>query len=258
VPIMLRTSKRALKAALGSMDLPKNHIYMIHSSMLKFGLFEDGLEGFMEVLYDALGAQSSIVMPAFTFKNMDNIWRSNDSRSQMGALTEYFRRHVAEGRSCHPLHSVCYSGPISSDVAPLMSLSSFGDNSVFEFLVNNEAINLSLGTDFVGGASYLHLAEEQESIFYRAFVSLDLEVYDADNRLINDKFKYFARSCDDLGIEYKNEWAGLENALQDSGLLRVNNDLSAPIRVSPMLECIKFFSSILKNNPRYVLGDNNV
>lgn len=255
---MLRTNKGDLKAALCSMDLPKNHIYMIHSSMLKFGLFEGGLEGFMEVLYDALGAQSSIVMPAFTFKHIDNIWSSNDSRSQMGALTEYFRCHVADGRSCHPLHSVSYLGSVSPDLASLTSASSFGINSVFDFLVSNEAINLSLGTDFVGGASYLHLAEEREAIFYRTFVSLDLEVYDADNRLVNETFKYFARSCDDRGREYQNEWTGLENALQDSGLLRVNNDLSAPIRVSPMLECINFFSSILKNNPRFVLGDKNV
>lgn len=255
---MLRTSKKAFKVALCSMNLPKNYIYMIHSSMLKFGLFEEGLDGFMEVLYEVLGAQSSIVMPAFTFKNRDNIWRSNESRSQMGALTEHFRRNFAEGRSCHPLHSVCYSGPISSEVSPLMSLSSFGDDSVFKFLVNNEALNLSFGTDFVGGASYLHLAEEQESIFYRAFVNLDLEVYDADNRLINHQFKYFARSIDVHGVEYKNEWAGLENALQNSGLLRINNDLTAPIRVSPMLDCINFFSSMLKKNPHYVLRDNNV
>ena len=255
---MLRTSKKAFKAALSSMQLPKNHIYMIHSSMLKFGLFEDGLDGFMEVLYDVLGMQSSIVMPAFTFKNRDNIWRSNDSPSQMGALTEHFRRHVAEGRSCHPLHSVCYAGPISSVVAPMMSLTSFGDNSVFDFLVNNDALNLSFGTDFVGGASYLHLAEEQELIFYRAFVNLDLQVYDADNCLVNDQFMYFARSTDGYGVEYKNEWTRLENALHNSGLLRVNHDLKAPIRISSMLECSKFFSSILKNNPRYVLGDNNV
>ena len=255
---MLRTSKQAFKSVLSSMSLPKNHIYMIHSSMLKFGLFEGGLDGFMEVLGDVLGSDSSIIMPTFTFKNRDNIWRSNESCSQMGALTEYFRRHLAEGRSCHPLHSVCYSGPVSSSISSLTSSSSFGDDSVFGFLVRNQAINLSFGTDFVGGASYLHFAEEQELVFYRSLVDLDLQVYDANDRLVDDQFRYFARGVDSEGVAYHNYWGRLEDALQEAGLLKLNKDLKAPIRVSSMLECTNFFSSILKNNPRYVLEDKNV
>ena len=56
---------------------------MIHSSLLKFGIIENGVDGFLKCIIESLAGEPTIVMPAFTFSYFDNqYWYAKKTKSE--------------------------------------------------------------------------------------------------------------------------------------------------------------------------------
>ena len=66
-------------------------------------------------------------------------------------------------------------------------------------------MNVSLGANFIGGATFLHYAEEYLKSPYRAFIDLGVRCLDSNNSVVPCEFKYFARRSIN-NLEYKNSW----------------------------------------------------
>ena len=86
---MTKTSQFQLIEGLKILELPKNHICVIHSSMLAFGIFEGGLGGTMKCLHEVLGDEATILMPAFTSSFGKTRHWDYHSKAETGALAEY-------------------------------------------------------------------------------------------------------------------------------------------------------------------------
>ena len=248
---MIRTSLEELRAALNKLDIPKNHVYVIHSSMIRFGLIEKGLPGVMGVLRDLLGPDATILMPAFTFSfGEKRVWDARTTKSEMGALTEYFRKLPETTRTLHPLHSFSVTGPRSAEFLACEDLSSFGPTSPFELLYQMNAVNIGLGTELEGGATFLHYGEEIVHVPYRYFKDFPGEVISEDGVLSDKTYKMFVREIGE-DYEYDNYWEHVWQDFLDDGLATCEKIHGAKVFKFDIKPALDRFVERLEKNPFY-------
>jgi aminoglycoside 3-N-acetyltransferase len=216
---MIRTLQTDLKMALQTLALPVGRVYVVHSSLLKLGLIEGGLKGIMQCLWEVLGEDATIVMPTFTFAfGRTRVWDYHQTCSETGALTEHFRKLPGAMRSIHPFHSLAAMGPRADQFAQCESLSSFGPGSPFALLYEMEAINISIGIDLDGGATFLHHTEEVAQVPYRFYKEFPGDVSDQYGNKLPKTFKIYAREINNT-YEYDNIWGHVRYDLAADGLL---------------------------------------
>lgn len=248
---MLKTTTKELQGALRELNIPQSRVVIVHSSLFKFGLIEGGAAGAYTCIRDELGPDTTIVMPAFTFSfGSTRVWHAKDTKSECGALTEYFRTKVATTRSLHPFHSVCAIGPMAEEITSGLCLSSFGKSSAFERLYDMDALNLSVGTEFIGGATFLHTGEEQMKIPYRFMKPFPGDVRNMDDQPIDITFEMYCREIGDT-YEYDNVWDGCWDDLNKQGLFKVTHLKGAMLSLCNIKETLDAFKGFLKADPYY-------
>jgi len=232
-------------------SLPDFHhdFVIIHSSFLGIGIPDGGVVYFLDRLIERIGNKKTILMPTFNFAN-NKIWKCETSRSECGVLTELFRTRKDVSRSIHPIHSLASYGPRSQEITEHFDLSSFGKSSIWKHLIENEnTVNISIGTGWVGGGTFHHYSEEKMLVPYREFITLDREVYDCKDSLINCQFKYFANKDKNL---YGNEWSCLLNDLLTEGILKRWKINNVQFFLQDTKEVSSYIQFKLEKNPYYL------
>lgn len=219
--------------------------------MLRFGVIENGLAGTLACLRDTLGPDATILMPAFTFAyGRTRTWDYHASKAETGALTEYFRRQPGVLRSVHPFHSISASGPHAADFAGCTDLSSFGPASPFARLLDADAINLALGTDFVGGATFLHHTEEAARVPYRYHKPFPGEVTDADGLQRPGPYSMYVREIAEQH-EYINHWDHVWTDFVADGVVRQAEVGGVGVFALPIRPTHDRFLERLRRDPYY-------
>jgi aminoglycoside 3-N-acetyltransferase len=240
-----------LSEALKKLDIPQNRIVIIHSSLLKFGLIEGGAAGAYKCLKNQLGPEATIVMPAFSWSyGNTRKWSAKNTPSEVGALTEYFRKNIATTRSIHPFHSVSAVGPRAEKITTGSCTSSFGANSPFERLYMLDAFNLSVGTNFIGGATYLHLAEEKLNVPYRFMKQFPGKVRDMHGNVMDQTFEMFVRKITET-YEYDNTWEDCWRDLTNKNLFQTTCLKGSMIALSNIKSTLDAFEGLLKDDLYY-------
>ncbi len=90
---------------------------LVHSGMGGFEGFRGSLSSVVATFEDAVGPDGTLMMPALSmsgsaleFANSGRMFDPRTTPSQVGLLTEVFRRSPGVCRSVHPTHSVCAWG----------------------------------------------------------------------------------------------------------------------------------------------------
>jgi aminoglycoside 3-N-acetyltransferase len=134
---------------------------LIHSSLSSMGYVEGGADTVISSALRVLGRKGTLVLPTLCQKNMKHLfetWDIEKSPSDVGLVTETFRKWHGVLRSDHPTHSVAalgskaeyiVSGHISAFGRPgPWGDRAFGHDSPWErmYLLNSEVV--FLGVDF--------------------------------------------------------------------------------------------------------------
>jgi aminoglycoside 3-N-acetyltransferase len=148
-------------------------VLMVHSSMnAMYPMFRGTAFHLLEALVQLVGKDRTLAMPAFFFGGKSYqaedaylrraIFDEARTRSEMGLLTELFRRRAGARRSLHPTHSVCALGPLADElVATHHSCgSTFGTGSPFEIMNRYRTVILGLGTRYFRVLTHIHTAED--------------------------------------------------------------------------------------------------
>ena len=195
-------------------------------------------------------------MPTFTFTyGKTREWDYKSSRSETGALTEYFRNNVSNVRTLHPIHSVCVNGPDQNIYKDFRSKSSFGSGSAWQKLCQDEDVwNVSLGIGLIGGATFCHVAEEQMLVPYREYLDLPGNVLDSHSVPVEFDFNFFARkTVDDKTAS--NYWNKLIRDLTSAKLLRSwNVGENIPMTLMHVKSTTEFISQKISEDPYYLGG----
>jgi aminoglycoside 3-N-acetyltransferase len=106
-----------LQDRLRRLGVKRGDVLMVHSAFDKFVGFRGGPLEVIRTLQDLLGPEGTLLMPTLPFRGgaidyarSDPVFDPRHTVSQMGLLTELFRRSRDVIRSCHPTHSVAAWG----------------------------------------------------------------------------------------------------------------------------------------------------
>lgn len=185
---------------LRALGLPRNGIYLVHSSLRRVGPLAEGPRTLVDGLRETCGPRSTVLAPTFTAGNstttraylrrtahMDREQRRAEedriagfdrrtSPSQnVGAIPEYIRTASGSTRSNHPQTSFSAIGPRAAELLAVHELEChLGDDSPLGRLYDNDAVVLLIGVGF-DVCTCFHLAEYRldtppEKRLYRTFV----------------------------------------------------------------------------------------
>lgn len=157
---------------LRAVNAPECDLLFVHSEM-SFGVpsADLGRRGLLEALLEALQATGvrTVAMPVFTFSFCNGApYDRQRSRSQMGALNEFFRALPDTERSADPLMSVAVSGNDMSIIRDLPG-TSLGRGSTFDRIhqLGDRVRFLFLGVSPAKCFTYTHYVEKCLEVPYR-------------------------------------------------------------------------------------------
>lgn len=248
---MHKTTLKEFSDVLRTLEFPREPVVIVHSSLLRLGVVEGGVRGVYGCLMEALGSDATLVMPAFSLGYGESrVWDYRTTPSDAGALTEHMRKLPEALRTVHPFHSVSVVGKHRDAFAACDSLASFGPGSPFALLYEMGALNLSIGTDFIGGATFLHHTEEVLQVPYRAYKDFPGTVRDRDGCILDKTFSMYARIIADKYM-YDNAWDHVWADLNAEGLFARRKLHIAPIFLSHIRETHDAFAARILANPFY-------
>lgn len=140
---------------------------LVHSSLSAIGYVEGGPATIVEALLEVIGPEATLLMPTSPVVTLqaEHALEEFDPKltpSKMGAITEYFRAHVATHRSAHPLEPVGAVGPKAQwyTADHLADGTSYGPSSPWNRHMEQGGQILYIGTTLVNSGTSLHAVED--------------------------------------------------------------------------------------------------
>jgi aminoglycoside 3-N-acetyltransferase len=215
-------TKGQLLADLRKIGIKEGDSLLVHSSLSKIGYIEGGAKALIDALFDAIGPAGTLLMPAFTAKgrNKDYLEENptfdlRNSPSQMGVITEYFRRMDGVCRSFHPTDSICAKGPLAEYYTNTHygQLTPYNEYSPFRKLCEKGGKILMLGTTLNGACTNLHTLEDALDFEYPVYGPkiFEVQMVDGEGKFSSVKTKVHnpefsaKRNCDALKPMFEKE-----------------------------------------------------
>jgi aminoglycoside N3'-acetyltransferase len=107
--------RKDVSDAAVKLGIKSDDVLLVHSSLKSFGVVEGGADTVIDGLLDALKPNGTLVMPALVQKNFSDAyktWNKLTSPSDVGLITETFRKREGVVRSDQATHSVCAYGKL--------------------------------------------------------------------------------------------------------------------------------------------------
>jgi len=187
-----------IKHALNNCGIKKNDLIFLHgdeilASQISTSLNEkDPTLIFINALVDLIGDQGTLVIPTFTYSfTTSEVYDVDNSASEVGNFSEKFRKIKETIRSRNPIFSVASIGKLSSSIQRLSEITSFGSNSIFDFLYRNNGKIFCIGCSF-NRVTFTHYVEEKLKVDYRYDKIFKGKIIDKDN-ISNVSTNYYVR-----------------------------------------------------------------
>jgi aminoglycoside 3-N-acetyltransferase len=157
-----------LMAALRRLGVRSGDVLLVHSSYDRFAGFPGKPSDVIRVLQDAVGATGTVLMPTLPFTGTavdyaarGSIFDVRRTPSQVGLLTELFRRSPEVSRSVHPTHPVAAWGARTTEMLANHHLARTpcGEGTPFARLLEHDGRILLLGAD-IESMTFFHYLEE--------------------------------------------------------------------------------------------------
>ncbi len=207
---------------LMDIGVEKGDVLFMHSDISVFGklcLFdrEALLNSLVNVLKESVGDEGTIIMPAFTYSfTRDEVFDLENTKSEAGTLTEFFRQMPDVVRTEHPIFSSAIWGKRKEEFVNT-GKDSFDENSIFGKLHKQKGKLLIFGSPFDTSCTYLHYVEQMYCVPYRYSKTFKGKVR-KDGHDYEDECSFFVRYPGGDVIFDKHK---TERLLLDSGIFKV-------------------------------------
>lgn len=202
----------------------------------------------LDVFIDFL-SEGTLVIPAYT----DNL-KSGDtfdfihSKPNTGALSLATFKDVRFKRSSDPFHSFLVYGALQNDFVELKNKSTFGSDSGFALLHQQNAVALFMDIPLNECFTFVHYCEEQNNISYRKLKKHQLNIIDKNGENFSKEYHFFTRKKGFINVLNP-----LENELEKSGILKSIELGSIKVKYARLGEVYEFISKdILKNKAKNI------
>lgn len=170
---------------LNKIGLQKGDSVLVHSSLSKIGFVEGGPATVVNALFEVIGQEGTLLFPSFPAKGRNKthleehpFFDIKNTPSQMGSITEYFRKLDKVHRSFHPTDPICAKGPLAEYYtnSHFGQLTPYNEHSPFRKLCDKKGKILMLGTTLNGACTNLHTLEDAVNFKYPVYDSVEYEV----------------------------------------------------------------------------------
>jgi aminoglycoside 3-N-acetyltransferase len=158
--------------ALTNLKIAKGDVIFLHSDISNFGKLATLdrtylLENILSALKEAVGEEGTIIMPTFTYSfDKGEPFDIQNSKSTVGALTEFFRTQKGVKRTRHPSHSAAVYGNNKEFFLDIGN-DTFGDKSIFEKTLSKQGKFVFFGTPLRKSCTFIHYIEQKHRVPYR-------------------------------------------------------------------------------------------
>lgn len=148
-------------------------VLMVHSSMNSLQpMFSGTALDVINILSDLCGPSRTLAMPAFflggstynarAYYRQHRVFSEKKTPSEMGIISEIFRRQSGVLRSLHPTHSVCARGPLAEELVSKHHLgtTTWGPDTPFDVMTRVDTIIVGFGTRFFRVLTQVHHVED--------------------------------------------------------------------------------------------------
>jgi aminoglycoside 3-N-acetyltransferase len=214
-----------LRSLLSQAGLKKAAVVMVHSSMDELSRRIPGLTpvSFIDILMELVGPNGTILMPTFPFRGKQSHYVEQQKHfdvrktpSQVGLITEVFRRMPGVSRSLHPTHPVAAWGKQAVQLTSTHHLGgAFDTYSPFYRIAEHKGLVIGVGTGLRDSFTILHVPEELHTLARKRFFEekvRTMTVFDGE-----EEFEYTFRV---LRASAERNYDRVETALLRDGTLR--------------------------------------
>lgn len=198
-----------------------------------------------------LRTNMSIWMPSFNYHFLlkGKSYQVNNSPSQVGVLSEYFRRNAAEWRTPIPVFSFAGMGE-----QPMLDISGmidpFGWHSAWNFLYEKDALLMFYGASF-NSSTILHYIERVSNcLCYRYDKLFYGKIGKSNGEEVDATLLYHVRP---LGTRLVYDVNKIEDDLKKNDFLFLFQESRSVILLCRVRDLVKFCLGMLKKDPLYFL-----
>ncbi len=115
-------TRQNIVADLKALGLKQNDIVLVHSSLSRIGMVEGGADTVIDALLEVIGRDGTLLMPSFQrgseffLAQSKFVFDIRNAPSEVGVITETFRRRPGVIRSLSPTHCTAGIGPKTWDI----------------------------------------------------------------------------------------------------------------------------------------------
>jgi aminoglycoside 3-N-acetyltransferase len=227
----------------------------VHSDIVFGFAFERGtpakelMNAHYEVLKELMEGRD-IWMPAFCYDfTGSREYDVQQSPSQVGMLTEYFRTDVARWRSPVPVFSFCGDGK-KPEFREETLIDPFDEHSLFQAMIDRDALIIYYGVLGIYSSTIIHYCERLSGKLCYRYDKLFNGVIRDDNRQYAVTLKFHVRPKARY-LDY--DWKRLEADLVEDGLLDVINERRFQFRCIKACELAEYWLEKIAEDPLYLL-----
>jgi aminoglycoside 3-N-acetyltransferase len=184
-----KTHKQDIVQGLRSLGLNQGDLVLVHSSLSSLGYVEGGADTVIDALLEVLGNDGTLLMPSFQagleffILQSVSVFDLRSSPSELGIISETFRRRSGVIRSINPTHSVAGIGKYAKEILSDHQTCnvSVGKNSPFDKVVHMKGKILLLGV-LHNSNTTLHLIENLNGAPTLSRQQFNAEVIDMEGK----------------------------------------------------------------------------
>lgn len=240
-------TKNDLLNQLEEMGIDSRGSLLVHSSYKSIGPVEGGPDTVLDSLSDYM-QEGLLVLPTHTWNyiNADNPnFYVADSPSNVGILTERFRKRPGVYRSYHPTHSVAALGKDAQSFVqgdekhdtPCARGSSLGK------LLNRKGQIILVGVDLTRN-TFIHGIEEWNNVPNRM-----ADTHEALYTILPDGTKISVPSRRHSGLSWSEHYWKIDDHLLASGAMWLGKLGDAEVRICDAVKLTEVVSNLLQKNP---------
>jgi|TARA_B110000261_G_C13091917_1_gene360233 aminoglycoside 3-N-acetyltransferase len=187
------TLKSLIFEILNSSGLEKNDKVLLHSNIkplykyLTNQNYKFEIEDIVDSIIEYFNSNGTVIIPAFNFDFCKGAsFDSKNTISQMGVLSEVFRKKAQNNRSWHPVYSFSIHGNIPNDYLDFKNYDAFGEKSMFHWLHENNGKIAILDLPDQNSMTFYHYAEQTFKAKWRYHKKFRADYINFDRKITNN------------------------------------------------------------------------
>lgn len=251
-------TKRDIKQGLRDLGLGEGDVVLVHSDLRTLAparvlksMPDYGMPVLIEAMRETIGDEGTLVMPTFTWDSFHDkdtvVFDVANTPSEVGSITEFFRKMPGVIRSRHVCHSVAAVGRYAPDVMG-DGVHPFAEGGTFDQLLRLDSWNLFLGVSFEV-CTALHAVEESMQVpyrFYRDFRGSIVRLPDGTE--IPSKAVEFLRKPG-----YESHFEKMEAIFAREGILKIGRVVRARTINARIRDIFTVTRRLLEKNPYFLV-----